>query len=101
MIELLDMRCLFKSLRSIICLRCEKMAGVGRGALRPGQGGKHYFVVVGLVIILIGVAANYWSLLVKHKRLISEFEKLRGIYQVITNECYVTFRKLLIAVNAL
>jgi len=58
------------------------MAGIGRGALRPANGSKQYFVTIALVVIIIGFGTSYWSLSAKHRRFLAEYEKLRSSYKV-------------------
>lgn len=64
-----------------VCLLL-KMAGVGRGTLRPNTGGKQSFAIIALVVVIIVLGVNYWSVTSKNRRLVAEFEKLRKNFKV-------------------
>ena len=59
------------------------MAGVGRGALRPShQGNKQSLIVIALLVAIVIVGVNYWSISTKHRRLMLDFDNQRQTYKV-------------------
>jgi len=53
-----------------------------RGGLRPHHPGKHSFILVGLVIVIILLGFNCWNTSVKNSRLLAEVAKLQKNYKV-------------------
>lgn len=59
------------------------MAGAVRGGLRPHHPTKHSFIVVGLVVVVIVLGINYWSISSKNTRLALELAKVHKNYKVV------------------
>jgi len=63
------------------------MAGAVRGGLRPHHPVKHSFIIVGLIVIVIVLAINYWNISAKNTRLLDDIAKLQKNYKVMHPDC--------------
>jgi len=62
------------------------MAGTVRGGLRPHHPAKHSFIIVGLIVILVVLGINCWSISVKNTRLLAEIAKVQKNYKVMLQQ---------------
>lgn len=58
------------------------MAGAVRGGLRPHHSMKHSFIIIGLIVVVVVLGVNYWSISAKNTRLLDDIAKLQNFYKV-------------------